>query len=267
MSPQSWEPMHGHLSTAAPADRGSAVRPSSSELDQPPLGGGEVVHLDELTAAQRDSIEQARQIYVDAGGTLDAYWQPFLVRFLVNHHWVLSSAAAAQLQATAKWRASSGAAELRRQLLGGDVTFVSCPHVLTNLQCVWLLPCHSRSFRGDSISFMHVDSLDVPHWMHIISDDDYFQVNLTLMELQCLTNDRLSVESRTLVRTINLFDCHGVGLKHCAPRVLRRLKPTLKLADLYYPEMVSTAMALNAPWAVHKVWSLMSPFLSRSSYP
>ena len=68
--------------------------------------------------------------------------------------------------------------------------------------------------------------------------------------------------SRPQVRHVHVFDCHGMGIKHLAPSVVRRLQPTFKLGDEYYPEMVGCSVCINAPWALHSFWAIIKPTLS-----
>ena len=66
------------------------------------------VPLDSLSEQQLEAIEKARKIYTEAGGVLDEYELPFLVRHLVPHKW-RAEKAQKSLKTTAEWRQSSGA--------------------------------------------------------------------------------------------------------------------------------------------------------------
>jgi hypothetical protein len=219
------------------------------------------VRIDNLSTQQHEALSAARDIYLAAGGVLDELWQPFLIRFLVAHKWSVGRATE-QLQATARWRQTSGANVVRRRLREGWRP-LEMYYVLENQRCVWFFPTFGLAYTGDVISHLFVGTLDVPAWMQIIDDAQYFQYNLAIMEFQSYTNDRLTAQGRTLVRHVNVFDCAGMCSKHLSPRALRRLKPCMPLGDLYYPEFMSCALCINAPWIFTKIWAVLRLWLSK----
>lgn len=199
---------------STPAKSAAGSRPGSSAPSPSPASpqqyasfptealGQERVGLDELSAEQRASLAHVRTLYVEAGGVLDELWEPFCLRFLVQHKWKFGKPLLSQISSTAKWRKASGANDIRAYLLSGERTFAMCPHVLTALAYVWFLPCHSRSLRGDLVSFLALGSIAFPHWFKHMTDAEYWAYNVAVMEFQGLRNDQLSRETRTLVPLI-----------------------------------------------------------------
>ena len=225
------------------------------------------LNLDSLTRVQQEQLGRARQIYLEAGGELDIYWQPQLVRHLIAHNWSLHSTekpskCKAQLVATARWRKSVGANDVRRRLREGEWRFVDMLHVQPTLGVIWFLPCSALSHTGDLVSYLFLGTLDVATWLRIIDNAQYYDYNMCVLECQAYFNDKLSFESRRLVRHVNLLDGEGMGLRHISPRALRRLMPCFPVGDLYYPEMLSAAVLTNAPWVLYKAWSIVRHLLS-----
>ena len=219
------------------------------------------VRTDRLSVAQREALDEARRVYLAAGGVLDELWQPMLLRFLVAHGWSVDKATS-QLQATAQWRESSGASALRRRLLDG-ARILELPFVLDNQQIVWYLPSLASTHEGDPISYLSLGSLRVAEWLKIIDDAQYFQYNLALQESQSVYNDLLTARGKVLVRHVLVFDCDGIGKQHLSPSAFRRLRPCMPLADLYYPEIMSCAVCLNAPWLFATIWAIIRVMLSK----
>jgi hypothetical protein len=125
--------------------------------------------LNGMSDEQQLGLVEARQAYTSAGGVLDEFAVPFLVRFLIKHDWTLPKAIK-QLKATAKWRAESGADGIRANMRTGVLRFVDFPHALAMTRCVWFLPLHGRSFNGDLVSYQFVGSLDLTTWFKEMSD-------------------------------------------------------------------------------------------------
>ena len=226
------------------------------------MSGVPEVYLDTLSDMHRGLLMEARAIYLKAGGKLDEYWEPMLLRFIVNHDWTLSKKAITQLQDTARWRATSGADEIREKLLSGNSKFVDLDGVLATQRLIWFLPCHGCTRAGDPVSYYFLRSFDVAVWLKTMTDQEHFQYNLALLEVQGFVNDQLSHTSRRLVRQVNVIDCHGMGLKHISPAGLRRIQPCLPLADLYYPEMIRCSVILNTPWIFTRAYGLIRSFFS-----
>ena len=190
---------------------------ASGGAHQPPLHGLTEVYLDELSSQQRAVLQKARQLYVAAGGKLDDYWEPMLIRVLVACKWTLSKKAASQLRQTARWRSSSGADELRARLISGQSKLLGLPHALEAQRRMWSLPCHGKTVDGDLISYSFLGTLDIPALLSV-DDKGLWQHNLGLLELQSLMNDQLSCETRRLVRHAFVVDCKCLAATRPPPR-------------------------------------------------
>eukprot|EP00966_Prymnesium_polylepis_P321141 7377456-Prymnesium_polylepis.1 len=83
------------------------VAPAPSSSRNPPEQSSDV-RFGALSPQRRAILLRARKLYEEAGGVLDETWEPFLLRFLIAHRWVLNAAAVEQLQNTARWRERLG---------------------------------------------------------------------------------------------------------------------------------------------------------------
>ena len=144
---------------------------SADKVEQPQPSGSEGVSLD-LNDAQRAMLMQARKVYLDAGGVLDELWEPFLLRFVVAHGWIMSSEAVAQLQRTARWRESSGARAIKDRIREGQLRFVDLHSVMATLQVCWFTPYQHSSYGGDIVSYLFLGTLDIPAWLKMITDEE-----------------------------------------------------------------------------------------------
>jgi hypothetical protein len=219
--------------------------------------------IDALTEAQRDALAEARSVWVAAGGVLDEFWQPMLLRFLVAAEWKMDQARP-HLEATARWRRESGADECRRQLLAGR-RILDFPFVPENQSCIWFAPVYGQTFDGNLISYISLGSLDIPTWMRVETDAEYMQYAVAIQEHQSVCNDVMAAQGHYLTRHVMVFDCAGMGKQHLHYRGLRRLMPTMPLGDLYYPEILSCSLIVNAPWIFTKIWSIVSPWVGKET--
>ena len=254
-----------HPSVQPPLRARPSIHP---KLAPPPM---EDLNLDQLTAAQTDAVARARDIYEDAGGVLDSMYEPFLVRFLLLHKWRPASAAK-MLKATAKWRKAEGADTIRAKLIAAAADgsgesssfgFAQFPYSQAMLQRVLLIPSVGYTKTGDVVNVVQIGSIDTAEWCEAMTDRDFGTFNLHLLEFYLYHCDRASVQTRRLVRNTVVFDCHGTAFKQLTFKVIRRVNQIAPLPDLYYPELVGVTFALNAPWVVYRLWSLIKGLLSR----
>jgi len=223
--------------------------------------------LNNLSSTQHEALATARRIYEEAGGVLDELWLPFLARHLIFHKWrVEKKSFVKMLKATAEFRASSGANAIRAKMITGEgPKFVDYPAGRKHCELLWALPLHGFTGVGDVMSFFHVGSMNdnMGRWYSEVTDEEFFEFNLHVLEMYMAAADRESVKRGVLVRSSVVFDCLGCGLKQVSTKLVSRLKPILPLPDLYYPELVGAQFAVNAPWAIHTLWGLIKVFLSK----
>ena len=234
-------------------------------LPLPMPEGEDVVRIDRLSAEQEQALVEARRLYEAAGGVLDELWRPFLIRFLVFFRW-RPQKASKMLKATAEWRAASGANRIRAGMLEGTgPQFTNFPHARTHLELLWITPLHGFTMQGDILSFWQVGSIVdlMGRWYDEVTDAEFAEFNLHVLEMYATAADRESVRRGYLVRSSVVFDTLGAHLKQISTRLIRRLSPILPLPDLYYPELVGTTFVLNAPWAVYTLWGMIKIFLSK----
>ena len=221
------------------------------------------VPFDELTEAQLTAIDAAREIYVAAGGVLDAYELPFLVRHLAFHKW-RPEKAKKMLVKTAEWRASTGANAVRAKLISGELRFAQFPSNLQMLSYVWFVADHGRTRNGNVATYSQIGSIPDPYvWLNGMSDEAFYELNWHFLEHQSVLADKESVEKRTLIRSSVVYDAHNCSGKQVSMRLVRRLNTILPVPDLYYPELVGETFVVNAPWVIHSLWGIVRHVLSR----
>jgi len=218
-----------------------------------------LVKLDDLTAEQRAKIDRVRDEYLRENGELDELWEPFLLRFLVHCEWNEADAIVSA-RATAAWR-SEGAAAIRRRVAEG---WKVAEHegVRRLFGTLGLVPVHRRSLQGDLLTIADIGSLDPDTWLQRLSDDEFTDAVVHLLETLSYHADALSAKERTLVRQALVLDYEDLRWAHLSPSVLRRLCAPLALVDAHYPELIGSATCVHAsPLFVH-LWDALAPCLS-----
>ena len=95
----------------------------------------------EMDAHRRAKLDRVRAAYAEVGSLSDDYWEPFLVRFLVEANWD-EAAAMTKLLEAAPWRRDHGAAAIRRKFAGG-FKLGEHPKFVRMLSTVSVLPAHA----------------------------------------------------------------------------------------------------------------------------
>jgi hypothetical protein len=86
-----------------------------------------------------------------------------------------------------------------------------------------------------------------------------------LLEHATYHADRLSAERGRLVRWSLISDTTGMGLQHASLPLIFRLKPTMPLSDLYYPELIGHMQIINAPPVIYWAWKMVKHLLSKAT--
>jgi len=220
----------------------------------------QAIRLDDLTDCQRATLERLRGEYLREEGELDDLWEPFLLRHLVHCDWN-EAEAVAKLRRTATWRNEHGAAAIRRKLAEGR-SVMQHDGVRRLLRSIGFAIMHRRSLSGDVLTIVDVGSLDLDAWCEQLSDAEFAEVALQLLESVSHHADALSYRERTLVRQAFVFDYEALRWVHLSPRIFRRLYPHLKSLEAYYPEQVGSVLCVHAsPLFVH-LWGVLAPWLS-----
>ena len=218
-----------------------------------------LVKLDDLTAEQRAMIERVRDEYLRENGELDELWEPFLLRFLVHCEWNEADTIE-KLRSTIVWRTDCAAAIRRRVAEGWKVA--EHEGVRRLFRTLGLVPMHRRSLQGDVLTIADIGSLDPDTWLQRLSDDEFTDAVVHLLETLSYHADALSAKERTLVRQALVLDYEELRWAHLSPSVLRRLRAPLALVDAHYPELIGSATCVHAsPLFVH-LWGALAPCLS-----
>ena len=220
------------------------------------------VAMDSLDPRQRTMLERARARYIKEGDSLDALWEPFLLRFLVAAEWNEAEATRRML-ACAAWRKEVGAQAVRQKFASG-FKVASHPAMSRMLDAMGIAMCHRRTYDGDLFQLGHVGSFDPERWLRNMSDDEYNDLSLHFMEYLSYTADALSASEKRLVRHAFLLDYDGLAWKHLSMSIFLRLRPQILILGAHFPEMIGSGTCVNAPSLFAFLWSIVSPALSQS---
>ena len=179
--------------------------------------GRREVRLAALTPSQRQLISEAVSAYESFGGMIDEFAEVTALRFLLWNDWKLSRATK-QMRATAAWRRKSGANEIRRKMAAG-MTFAEIPKAAQMVQAAAMAPNCTRSLAGDLLTLVDLGSLNCDKFFALLTDADFFTLNVHIFEHQTYHADRLTVATGRLVRNAMLVDAAGITLAHIAPRM------------------------------------------------
>lgn len=214
-------------------------------------------------AVSRLEEESARAIYTGAGGQLDEFGQWTLRRFLLAHNGK-ASLAAKNLRKTAAWRAKVGADEIRRWMRAGmrPTEFPRYAelapyllHILTELE----------NHAGDVQIWLSLESVfEAAPFISACTDVEWYSFAVHAAEYGLYHADRISAERNRLVRWATVCDTAGLGPRHMTLPLFFRVKPTLPLVDLYYPELIGHMQVINAAPVVYYAWRMVKPLLSKA---
>mmetsp|Transcript_10971 Transcript_10971/g.31898 ORF Transcript_10971/g.31898 Transcript_10971/m.31898 type:complete len:181 (+) Transcript_10971:1961-2503(+) len=97
-----------------------------------------------------------------------------------------------------------------------------------------------------------------------MSYSDWTCANIYHCEWLYLRLDQESFLQGRLVTAVQLYDCQGITLKHVMPRVLWRMKESVLLPDLHYPEFFSAIRAFSIMPLAVKAYEWFRPLLSHA---
>jgi len=113
------------------------------------------------------------------------------------------------------------------------------PQVQTLYRVLPFVLEHRRSYTGDLLVIAALGAADVDAFFRLMSYSDWTCANIYHCEWLYLRLDQESFLQGRLVTAVQLYDCQGITLKHVMPRVLWRMKESVLLPDLHYPEFFS----------------------------
>ncbi len=232
-----------------------------SEQQLAGLGNHAVSPLPHLDRAHNQMLLAAADAYQAAGGVIDELSAWTVLRFLVGNKWNMEKTCK-QLRSTAKWRAKNVAA-IRTKMMGGNYKPCDWPNVNKVARFAVILLTDGPTRKNHSLILASTQRIYEPKpFMKAISNEDFFQINLHILEYALLRSDRLSAERGELVGASMVYDAADMTVHHVTFAVLMRFKPCVPLADLYYPELLMTMQVLNAAPYITTVWNIIRPLLS-----
>lgn len=128
------------------------------------------LQLDKLEPAQHAMLLRARTAFVQAGGVLDEFWEPFLLRFLVGAEWD-EALAKCKLADAARWRLDYGASAIREQFAAGR-KLGQQPAFAKLLSAMGIAFAHRRTSNGDLLTIGAVGSFEPDIWFSTTTDDE-----------------------------------------------------------------------------------------------
>ena len=87
-----------------------------------------------------------------------------------------------------------------------------------NVNRMVFLPAQGTTRTGDLITIAQVGTLDTAEWIRSMTDAEYFEFNLHILEFQLYTCDVESVRTRKLVRATTIFDCRGSAFRQLSSK-------------------------------------------------
>ncbi|KAL1529057.1 hypothetical protein AB1Y20_000020 [Prymnesium parvum] len=220
-----------------------------------------------LPAEKRAMVARGRALYASLGGALDGLSDAFVCRFFVSNGWD-EKLSLLQLRKAADWRRAVGADTHRAAFINGQTLAQYAVFLkLISIGCV--IPAMGRTKSGDSIDYysfgVMVGQKMIHYFLDYLTDEEFFQAHVLMMEFQYQNLDRLTLErgDGELVKTFTIFDLTGLTRAHACVRMLRRVQRWLPLLDLYYPEMTRTTCMLNAPVVFSGIYQMIKPLTTR----
>eukprot|EP00966_Prymnesium_polylepis_P287621 6643386-Prymnesium_polylepis.1 len=208
-------------------------------------------------------MARAQQVWVDAGGAVDAYTVVTMARFCVGNKWN-ERRVSAQLRRAAAWRKETNAAAYRASFVRGKRIYDYAEHVLMTSVIAKLVWCGSTR-DGHPVDYVSVGAFDPGAFLARMSDDDWWEANLQLIEYEWLNMDRCTLDRAdgVLLKAYAVIDLDGLRLSQLSLGVLRRIRRTAPLFDSFYPEILGVTCLLNTPAVFQAVWAMVRSLVSK----
>jgi phosphatidylinositol/phosphatidylcholine transfer protein len=226
------------LAAAAGANDGFGVGPTWSDAER--------VDLFSLDADQLSKLKELSDKCNDL--KLD---DPTLMRFLVARKYEVS-AAEKQLRAHIAWRSSVGvSADSVLECLPpkSDIVRKLIPHSF-----------YGYDKEGHPLYIERTGEVDVPLLINLVTDKENLQNHIYGFEHQLR---RMRVQTKKLNKPISsavqISDLTGFGVRHA--KGLSLLKHFIEIDAANYPETLSKAFVINAPWYYSVMWKIIRPLV------
>jgi hypothetical protein len=124
-----------------------------------------------------------------------------------------------------------------------------------------------RSISNLPLACMCVGFFDLALWGSNITDEEFQQWMLGLLELRCMRLHAESVEQHKLVKFVDMRDLDGISITALLSNslVLMRFKNAMKTVQDFYPETVHQILILNAPSTFSQLFAIFSQILNAVS--
>ena len=231
--------------------------------------------IDNLSPEREQALAAARQVYLDAGGKLDAYERPFLLRFLYSHKSDLKKCSE-QLEAAAEWRRHNGLDEIRaKNIADTTIPVTEMPHGFRFLKMLPMMPrVHEATVEGDYVSCSQPGAIQSEAILKVAEVPAakaemravFFEFNKWTLERNLLWADQFSVQRGHLVRWVLVQDCDGMTPAAALDQNLQSALAqdlTRPLMDRFYPYLQKMWVTVNAPWIVNGFWKATAWMFSK----
>jgi len=215
----------------------------------------------DLLAKHSDALARMRAAYMAAGGIVDAYTEPFLLRFLVGRE-ENEEEATRSLVETTQWRKSTGAADARAKILAGT-PLLKLHYAVREISLHFpILPSHGYARDGGPVSIFVHDGFHPPALMAKLTPEEYLHGVVAFFEYSMVQCDRLSASHDRLVKITNMFDFEHLTVAHLNLRFLTRYTQQFIRLDQHYPASFDALLCLNAPWLFTVGYKIARPWMS-----
>ena len=237
---------------AVPAAPSSLPDPAEPETNQ---------FTRSLSAKQRAAVQEAREVYVAAGGLVDEYTDVVMARFCIAHKWDRRETAK-MLRKTVPWRRQVGADRYRTEFLKGKklapVEPMFARYVQTSGTMMW-----GFTKDGGPVMFLVVDAIDIQRHLSDISDSDSLKSTIAVGEFQAAKLDQMTWERAdgTLATGTVVIDLTGVSVDHFAGPFRKRAE-LLMATNPHCPSIAGVVYAANCPGWIEAVWKVVRWVLS-----
>lgn len=216
-----------------------------------------------FSEARREIVQRLRDVYVAAGGCVDAYTSVMVARFCSAYKWD-ERAAASAIRRAVTWRLESGASGFRAAFISGKSPLEYRNYRLM-MRYIHFIPPICGTVEGDLLTHYFLGSSDIDGMCKNITAKGYDEANLIHLEWQYLQIDRESFARANgkLSRIACIIDCMNTTTATFRFDAVRHFKRNAPLVDLYYPEFMTVNIVLNTPSMLMSVWGIIRLVLSK----
>lgn len=187
-----------------------------------------------------------------------------LLRFLRGASYNIKDAVAL-FREMLNWRKEKNVDKIRNEIVQNELKPVDFPHS-GRIKRYYLSNRHyNQDKEGRIVHVELIGRVPVKKLLSCFHESEWMTHHIYEMEYLMIQLDRQTKETKKLSRIVSIYDFFGLNKGHLHRSALGLFKQTLKITQLYYPEMMERCFFINSPVLFTMTWSMIKPWIAERS--